>query len=165
MSREHLAIYLNDHLAGSIIAVEILEHFEAEATDLSAQIKKLRSDIETDRQELKTLMHRLGIPESRVRKVGSWIAEQIAEVKLEVDDESGGALRRLERLEAVAIGIHGKAALWTALNAAAAIAPELHGPNYEHLAQRAEEQRKRVEVFRLQAATAALTPLAQSPPH
>jgi hypothetical protein len=165
MSREHLATYLNDHLAGSVVAVEILEHLEAEATDWTPHLGTLRIDIETDRQELKTLMDRLGIVESRVRKVGGWIAETLTEVKLEVDDEPGGALRRLERLEAVALGIDGKSALWSALNAAAAIAPELRGPDYQRLAQRAEEQRKRVEVFRLQAASSALTPLPQSPLH
>jgi hypothetical protein len=158
MSKEHLAIYLNDHLAGSVAALEILEHLEAEATDLAPHLAKLRTDIETDRQELRTLMHRLGISESRVRKVGSWIVEQLTEVKLEVDDESGGALRRLERLEAVALGIHGKSALWSALNAAAAIAPELRGPDYQYLIQQAEDQRTRVEVFRLQAASSALAP-------
>lgn len=165
MSREHLAIYLNDHLAGSVVVLEILEHLEAEASDLKPQLRTLRTDIEADRRELEALMHRLGILQSRVRKVGSWIVEQLNEVKLEADDESGGALRRLERLEAVAVGIHGKAALWSALNAAAATAPDLHGPDYERLAQRAEEQRKRVEVFRLDAASSALAPLPQAPPH
>src|SRR5688572_8544989 len=124
MSKEHLATYLNDHLGGSVLALEILEHLEAEATDLTPHVNRLRVDIETDRQELKSLMDRLGILESRVSKVGGWIAEKLAEVKLEMDDESGGTLRRLERLEAVAIGIHGKKALWAALSAAATIAPE-----------------------------------------
>ena len=142
MSIEHLATYLNDHWAGSGVAVEILEHLEAEATDLTPHLRMLRTDIETDRRELKTLMDRLGISESRVKKVGSWIAEQLTEAKLEIDDESGGTLRRLERLEFLALGIHGKSALWSALNAAAAIAPELRGPDYERLAQRAEDQGK-----------------------
>jgi hypothetical protein len=165
MSREYLATYLNDHLAGSIVALEILEHLEAEATDLMPHMRVLRPDIETDRKELQTLMNRLGISESRTRKVGGWIAEKLTEVKLEVDDESGGPLRRLERLEAVALGLQGKSALWSALNAAAAIAPELRGPDYERLRQRAEDQHKLVEVLRLQAATSALTPLSQAPPH
>src|SRR5689334_9178391 len=134
MSREHLATYLNDHLAGSASAIEILQHLQAEATDITPDLTTLRTEIESDRGELKSLMDRLGILESRVRKVGSWIAETLTEVKLEADDESGGALRRLERLEAIALGIDGKAALWSALNAASAIAPELRGPDYDALA-------------------------------
>ena len=100
MSREYLAIYLNDHLAGSLIAIEILEHLETEASDSMPDLPALKADIEADRQQLKMLMDRLGITESRVRKLTSWIAEQVTEAKFEADDESRGILRRLERLEA-----------------------------------------------------------------
>jgi hypothetical protein len=156
MSREYLAIYLNDHLAGSLITIEILEHLETEASDFVSDLEALKADIEADRKQLKTLMDRLGITESRVQKVTSWIAEQVSEAKFEADDESRGTLRRLERLEAIGVGIDGKSALWRALNAAADTAPELRGIDYEHLAQRAHEQRNRVEILRLQAAKLAL---------
>ena len=159
MSKEHLATYLNDHLAGSLIAVEILDHLKAEASDLAPDIGALKSDIEADRDQLRALMNRLGITESRVRKVTSWIAEQVTEAKFEADDETRGTLRRLERLEALAVGIDGKSALWRALNAAAEVAPELRGMDYEHLTERAQQQRSRVEMFRLQAARLALAPV------
>ena len=158
MSKEHLTTYLNDHLAGSLTAVEILEHLEAEASDLMPDLGALKSEIAADRDQLKALMERLGISESRVRKVTSWIAEQVTEAKVEADDDTRGALRRLERLEALGIGIDGKSALWWALNAAAEVAPDLRGIDYEHLAQRAREQRGCVEILRLQAARLALVP-------
>ena len=158
MSKEHLAIYLNDHLAGSLTAVEILEHLEAEASDLMPDLGALKSEIAADRDQLKALMERLGISESRVRKVTSWIAEQVTEAKVEADDDTRGALRRLERLEALGIGIDGKSALWCALNAAAEVAPDLRGIDYEHLTQQAQEQRNRVEILRLRAARLALVP-------
>jgi hypothetical protein len=158
MSREYLSIYLNDHLAGSLTAIEILEHFEAEDTDFTPVIAALKADIEADRKQLMTLMQRLGITESRVRKMTGWIAEQVAEAKFASDDESRGPLWRLERLEAIAIGIDGKSALWRALNAAAEIAPEFRGIDYEQLSGRAQEQRSRVEALRLQAAKLALVP-------
>jgi len=156
MSREHLATYLNDHLAGSLIAIEILEHLETEALDLMQDLDPLKAEVEADRRQLKGLMDRLGITESRVRKVTGWIAEQVTEAKFEADDESRGTFRRLERLEALAVAIDGKSALWRALNAAAELAPELRGVDYEDLAQRAREQRSRVEILRLQAARLAL---------
>ena len=159
MSKEHLATYLNDHLAGSLIAVEIMEHLETEASDLMPDLAALKSDIEADRDQLRSLMHRLGIVESRVRKVTSWIAEQVTEAKFEADDETQGTLRRLERLEALAVGIDGKSALWRALNAAAEVAPELRGTDYEHLTERAQKQRSQVEMLRLQAARLALVPV------
>jgi hypothetical protein len=160
MSKEHLATYLNDHMAGSLMAVEILEHLEVEASDVMADLGTLKADIEADRDQLGALMDRLGITESRVRKVTSWIAEQVTEAKFEADDETRGTLRRLERLEVLAVGIDGKSALWRALNAAAEVAPELRGMDYEHLTERAQEQRSRVEIMRLQAARLALAPVS-----
>jgi hypothetical protein len=156
MSREHLATYLNDHFAGSLIAIEILEHLETEALDLMQDLNVLKAEVEADRRQLKGLMDRLGITESRVRKVTGWIAEQVTEAKFEADDESRGTFRRLERLEALAVAIDGKSSLWRALNAAAELAPELRGVDYEHLAQRSREQRSSVETLRLQAARLAL---------
>ena len=160
MSREHLATYLNDHLAGSLIAVQILEHLESEATDLIQDLGALKAEIEADRRQLKELLDRLGISESRVRKVTSWITEQVTEAKFEADDESRGTLRRLERLESLALGIDGKSALWQALKAAAELAPELRQMDYEQLVQRAQQQRSRVEMLRVQAARVALPPLS-----
>ena len=160
MSKEHLVTYLKDHMADSLIAVEILEHLEAEAADLMPDLAALKADLEADRGQLRALMDRLAITESRARKVTSWIAEQVTEAKFEADDETRGALRRLERLEALAVGIDGKSALWRALNAAAELAPELRGMDYEHLTERAREQRNRVETLRLQAARLALAPVS-----
>ena len=156
MSKEHLATYLNDHLAGSLVAAEILDHLEVEAPDLKVFISELRADIAADRQQLKGLMDRLNIPESRIRKVSGWIAEQVTEAKLEVDDESNGQFRRLERLEALALGIDGKIALWQALNQAAELDAQLRGLDYEALARRGRDQHSRTEVFRLQTARLAL---------
>ena len=101
-------------------------------------------------------MARQHIEESRVRKAGGWIADRIAEIKLEVDDDEKGGLRRLERLEALAIGIDGKIALWRALEAAARTNAELGQLDYERLSQRARDQRARVETLRVQAAREAL---------
>ena len=70
MAHEHLATYLNDHLAGSVVALELLENLEEIHANapLAAFFSKLRADIEADRQELETLMGRLEIAESRTRK-------------------------------------------------------------------------------------------------
>ena len=155
MSKEHLATYLNDHLAGSNVAVELVDHLMSENPDLKPSLSALKKDIEDDREQLKGLMARLNIAESRVRKAGSWIAESVAEVKLEVDDDPHGPLRRLERLEALALGIDGKVALWRALEAAPPN-DALSGFDFELLIRRGQEQRSRVEVLRVHTARAAL---------
>jgi hypothetical protein len=161
MTNEHLATYLNDHLAGSVAALEVLEKLQAayEGTELEQFCAELRNDIEADRQELKRLMERLAIPQSGARKAGAWITGKLAELKMRLDDSAHGALRHLESLEAVELGINGKLALWRALIAATEVSPALRGVlDYQRLAQRATEQIERVEVHRLKAAKAALTP-------
>ena len=158
MADEHLATYLNDHLAGAVAAVELLEHLEAAQRGTAAEraLSELRADVAADRQALETLMERLHVKPSRPRRAVAWLSERVTEFKLRLDDPAGGALRLLESLEAVAVGIHGKLALWRALAAAAHDAPRLRGVDYERLAQRAEDQRGRVETLRLEAARDAL---------
>jgi hypothetical protein len=156
MANDHLATYLNDHLAGSVVAVELLERLQAAGADMTECLAQLRSDIEADRRELKAFMHRLGIDESRTRKMGGWITQKLTQLKFRVDGPAGGPLRLLESLEAVALGIDGKLALWRALSAVAEVTPALRGVDYERLARRAMEQRQRAEALRLQAAKAAL---------
>ena len=153
---DHLSTYLNDHLAGAGFALELIDHLSEEAPGLAPAAAKLRAEISEDREQLRTVMTRLNILESRVRKAGSWLAEQAAEVKLGVDDEDNGPLRRLERLEALALGIEGKIALWRAL-ATIPNGVALSSIDLETLTHRGEEQRAKVELWRLQAASDALT--------
>jgi len=80
----------------------------------------------------------------------------LSELKLEVDDEPNGPLRRLERLEQLAIGIQGKVALWKALGVALGSHGELGGLDYTRLIHRGQEQYDQVETLRLEAARVAL---------
>ena len=77
MSYEHLETYLNDHLAGAMAAIDLLERLETR-TRIAGSLAGLRTEIEADRQELKTLIARLHMNESRTRKIGSWFAEKLA---------------------------------------------------------------------------------------
>ena len=158
MTNDHIATYLNDHLAGSVVALELLETLEAThaKTPLADFFAKLRADIAADRQELETLMGRLEITESRTRKASAWLAEKVTELKLRLDDPKDGDLRLFESIEALSLGIEGKKSLWLALSAAAEDTPALRLVDYERLIQRAEEQRSRVEAMRLDTAKTAL---------
>ncbi len=158
MANEHIATYLNDHLAGSVVAVELLEELEAAhaGTPLAEFFSRLRVDISADRQELQTIMGRLNIAESGPRKVSAWLTEKFTEIKLRLDDPTGGDLRLFESLEVLSLGIEGKRSLWLALSAVAKDTPALKLADYEHLTQRAEEQRSRVEAKRLETAKKAL---------
>jgi hypothetical protein len=149
MSKHHLAIYLNDHLAGSQAALEILDR-------LGEKGAALKSEIEQDVEVLKNLMAILRISQSPIRKATGWVGEKLLVIKNLVDDRSGGPLAQLEMLEALSLGIEGKLALWLALDAATSVEPALAILTYDRLAERALKQRAEVERWRLEAAKAAL---------
>lgn len=163
MASKHVATYLNDHLAGAVAAIDLLEQLEAAEPDATSTraLAELRAEIVADRQALGALMSRLQIDESRSRKAMAWLAEQASRIKLRLGDPTDGALGRLEALEALALGIEGKRALWRCLATVANDAPGLRDVDYERLTQRAEDQRRRVEGMRLEAARAALGDSAQ----
>ena len=159
MAHEHLTTYLNDHLAGSVVALELLDHLQAThaGSELGTFFKQLSSDIAADRDELQGLMERLEISESRTRKASAWFTEKMTELKLRLDDPKDGSLRLFESLEALSLGIEGKRSLWIALIAAAEQSPSLQILDYERLEERAQEQRDRVENLRIATAKKTLT--------
>ena len=166
MADKHIATYLNDHLAGSEAALELLEHLETAhaGTEIGRFAAEILADVAADRRELEALMERLGISRTRTRKAAAWLAAKVTELKLRLEDRSGGALHLFESLEALSLGIEGKRSLWQALAAAADGAPELRVADYDRLARRAEEQRSRVEEKRLEAARRALVPAPEPSP-
>jgi hypothetical protein len=152
MAKEHLATYLNDHLAGAVVALELLATLTAAhaGTPLADFFAQLTTDIAADRRELEDLMSRLEIGESRTRKASAWLAEKFTELKLRVDDPAGGELRLFESLEALSLGIEGKRSLWRVLSALAEDTPGLQSLDYERLLDRAQKQRQVVDDLRLE---------------
>jgi hypothetical protein len=155
MAREFLSTYLNDHLAGAHAALAMVRLLRT--PNDSDVWRTIETEIGGDQRELEGLMQRTGAGSSALRRAAAWTAERLAELKLRADDPSGGALRRLE-LIALAIGIDGKRALWTALRRSATESVDLGLVDYPRLIARAEKQRRLVEAERLDAAASALRP-------
>ena len=67
MSNINLATYLNDHLSGSVLALELLEHLQSLPPDgeLKVFLVKLENDIKADRVVLEAIMHGLQVREAR----------------------------------------------------------------------------------------------------
>jgi hypothetical protein len=161
MNEKHLTNYMKDHFAGSVAAVELLDHLIAShrgKTDEHFFIR-LREEIGEDQEVLQGLLHNLGADGGVVRNTTAFLSEKLARIKLLLEDPSGGQLARLEKLEALALGIEGKRALWQALLAVAEEIPGLRKVDLAGLDQRAEDQRGRVEVHRIEAARAAFAPV------
>src|SRR4051794_26584362 len=98
MPSAHLGTYLRDHLAGSTVALELLEHLETThpETDLARFLAGLREDITADRRELEGLMGRLHVSTGTLRSAVAWIGEKVARLKLRLDDSADGHFRLLE---------------------------------------------------------------------
>lgn len=158
MSLTPLQTYLNDHVAGSRTALELLDflidaHADGEAR---AFFTTLRADVAVDRQALDDTIARLGGGPGIAREVGGWFADRLTRLKLTIDDPGDSGLRRLEALELLALGILGKRSLWRALEAVAPKVPALAGLDLSRLQARAEDQYARVEARRMSIATSAL---------
>ena len=151
MSSDALTTYLNDHLAGSVAAIELLDHLRelSRGTERERVLAILQSEIEEDQAVLLGLLHESGGKESRVRKAAAWLTEKLGEAKLKLDDPGSGSLRLLEALETLGLGILGKLALWRALEAAREEVPQLRKADFAKLKSRAQAQHDRVDAERL----------------
>jgi hypothetical protein len=158
MSMEDLTIYLNDHLAGSVSAIELVDHLieTYKGKSLEPFFTNLRNEIDADQRALQDLIKKLGEKESAVRKAGAWVAEKLARMKVRVNDSEKDQMGLLDALEGLLLGITGKRALWSALEAASENVASLRGLDYARLKQRAREQRDLVEAKRLESAREVL---------
>ena len=154
MVDDNLVSYLNDHLAGSVGALELLDRLieNYEGKPLERFFRNLRSDIQEDQKKLEDLIHNLGEEESAVRKAGAWILEKFSRAKIRLTESEEADMGLFLALEALALGITGKGALWRALTSASETVPLLARLNYAELETRAAEQADRVEAKRREVA-------------
>jgi hypothetical protein len=154
MSKQDLTIYLNDHLAGSVGALELVDHLieTYRGKPLEQFFKDLRDEIDADQSTLEKLIETLGAKESAMRKAGAWVAEKLSRAKIRLSDSQEGQMGLLHALEGLVLGSTGKRGLWDALAAAAETMPELRELDYARLENRAIEQRDRIEAKRLEVA-------------
>jgi hypothetical protein len=156
--RSQLAIYLEDHLAGSTAGLNLARRSAAttEGTRAGRTLAAVAAEIADDRDTLLRLMAALGIRGSRLKNTVAWVAERADRLKPNGRMHGEPALQRLHELEALSLGISGKLALWEALR----VAPEakaVAGVDLEALASRARSQRERVEVERIAFAAEAFS--------
>jgi hypothetical protein len=158
MSLTPLLTYLNDHVAGSRTALELLDYLIDSTTNVESRafFTTLRADIAADRQTLEDVIARLGGAASPLRDAAGWFADRVTRLKLVADDPGGGRLRHLEALELLALGILGKRSLWRSLAAVKPQVAALRDVDLDHLQARAEDQYARAEACRLNTVPTAL---------
>jgi hypothetical protein len=153
-----LAIYLNDHLAGATLGVELARRSAAHnrGSAYGQFLDELASEIRSDRESLLEIMRSLRVGVDRVKVSGAWAAEKLGRLKLNGQLLGYSPLSRLVELEALTLGVAGKLALWRALYQLEPDRLELSVATLQNLIARAERQLQSLEEQRRSAVTDAL---------
>jgi hypothetical protein len=159
MNKKLLGIYLNDHLAGSTVGLELAKRARGQNrdSDYGEFLGTITDEIQDDRDTLKRIMDDLGIRKDPAKVAAGWIGEKAGRLKLNGQLTGYSPLSRLVELEALALGVTGKLALWKSLRLLADSEPALDGPALERLIERAERHQRGLEERRLSAAREALS--------
>lgn len=160
---KELASYLNDHLAGSVSALELLDHYSHvyKGNPLGLFFSEMQAEIRADQATLREVMHSLGIKESNLRKASAWVAEKAGQARLMIAGDEPRGLGLVLTLEGLIMGVKGKTLVWRTL--AAAKLPQIDRYDFEQLQHRAEQQIDRIEVERIRIVQHAFarTPASQ----
>jgi hypothetical protein len=152
-----LAIYLNDHLAGATLGVELARRLRSSNrgdAEMGEPLAEICAEIEADRETLIALMERLGVTRNPIKPVLARVAERFGRLKLNGQLRGYSPLSRVLEMEILSSGIGGKVQLWNVLEQR--FGETLQGFDFQALAERADDQGQRVEDLHLTAAARSL---------
>jgi hypothetical protein len=152
-----LAIYLNDHLAGATLGVELARRLRGSNRDdpeFGPTLGEICAEVEADRETLKAVMERLGVGQSKLKPPLAVLGERLGRLKLNGRLRGYSPLSRLDELEVLQLGVAGKRRLWRALEHTHA--DDLPDVELGALVERASDQLRRLEALHLKAAALAL---------
>ena len=152
---KYLRIYLNDHLAGATVGLELAKRVAGQYEDsgLGTFARGLAEEIDEDREALKQIMETLDAPKDVPKVALAWVAEKAGRLKLNGELFESSPLSPVVELEALSLGIEGKRSLWIALRETVGEAVGVE--RLDALVARAEDQRERVEERRREAVRVA----------
>jgi hypothetical protein len=155
-------IYLNDHLAGAMVGVELARRLaSAERNQVPGPaLSRMATEIQEDRSALIEMMRALGVPVRPYKSWLAWAGEKAGRLKPNNRLVSRSPLSRVLELEMLRLGVEGKAAAWRTLRARARDDSRLDTQRLDHLIERAHTQIADLERLRVLAATEAFGGLA-----
>ncbi len=155
-----LAIYLNDHLGGATLGIELTKRAlrNNRGTELGSFLGRLLAEIEEDKRSLEQVMEAIGVKKSAFKPPIAVVAERLGRLKLNGRLTGYSPLSRVLELEGLSMGVEAKLSLWQNLRDANVL-PE-NGPDVDldELISRAERQRATLARQRLAAARHAFAP-------
>jgi hypothetical protein len=156
-----LAIYLNDHLAGAALGVELARRLRSSNRgdpEFGEPLARICAEIDADRETLIRLMERLNVDRKPLKPALARMAERLGRLKPNGRLRGYSPLSRVLELEVLASGIGGKMQLWNALEQS--FGESLKGFDFHALAARADDQGQRVEDLHLKATKRAFPAMA-----
>ncbi len=153
-----LAIYLNDHLAGATMGIELTRRSlrANQGSELGRFLEELVREVEEDKRQLEAVMDALGVAKSVVKPRLAVAAERLGRLKPNGQVSGYSPLSRVLELEGLTMGFAGKLSLWRNLRDGAGIAERIEGVDLDALIARAERQLGSVAEHRVAAARLAL---------
>jgi hypothetical protein len=154
-----LDIYLNDHLAGATVGVELSRRAARSnrGKPVGEFLERLHDEIVEDRRTLLAVMRALDADTSPAKPACGWIAEKAGRLKLNGRLRGYSPLSRLIELEGLETGVAGKRSLWQALARAFPDDARLASFDLDALIARAERQLDGTREHRFAAVREALT--------
>ncbi|MGH2751798.1 MAG: hypothetical protein ACRDK3_13145 [Actinomycetota bacterium] len=154
---KYLHIYLTDHLAGSVVGIELARRCAGsnEGSDVAHFLRsEAIPEIEEDRETLKRIIQLVGGSTGSWKLGAAWMGEKLGRLKLNGELTSYSPLSRLVELEGLTSGVAAKLSLWQCLRETRD--PRLESIDFDALVARAQQQLEGIEVHRLAAAATAL---------
>ena len=148
-----LRIYMNDQLALGMLWREVARRAAREnrGAEFGDVLARVAAGITEDVDTFARIMERLGLPRNRVKTGAAVALERVGRLKLNGRVRSYSPLSRFIELDFLAMGIDGKKLLWANLRDLAAVGARLPDVDFDHLIERAEQQREALEPFRARA--------------
>jgi hypothetical protein len=152
-----LAIYLNDHLAGSTAGRELARRTAQSnrQTAYGPYLGELSREIDEDRDSLLRIMRSLDVRIDPAKVWLGWLAEKAGRLKFNGRLREYSPMSRVVELEALALGVSGKRAGWRTLSLVQTTLPALEAFDLDALQQRAEAQLTHLEEHRRSAVAEA----------
>jgi hypothetical protein len=153
---ESLDVYLKDHYGGSTFGADLASRLldENEGTRFADFLTRLATEIEEDRDTLKSIMERLEVDTSPIKEATAWATEKASRLKMHGRSD----LSRVLELESLLGGVEGKLGLWRSLLIVAPSEPRLDAVQLEELKARAERQIDGLREHQTTAAQEAFAP-------
>lgn len=162
--QRRLRIYLNDHLATTLLARELAKRSlgRNRGSELGAFLEGFLWDQSRERAMLLEAMRRMGVAPQTFKVAAAWMAERIGRLKPNGQLTGYSPLSRLLEIEGLLALIRGARSMWLAL--ARLDDPRLRGLDLLERAERAERRMAELERIELEVVPEAIGTFGEGAP-